>query len=102
MFTMNCHVTDLRNKEVINERTGNSLGCVCDVEVDTCCGKVVSIVIYGRSRGFGLFGREEDIVICWEDIRVIGEDTILVCFTPNPCRPRPQRRGGGFFNGIFK
>ena len=37
-----------------------------------------AIVIRGRYRLFGLLGREEDTVIPWEDIQVIGEDTILV------------------------
>ena len=30
-------------------------------------------------KGFcGFFGRGEEIVICWKDIVVIGDDTILV------------------------
>lgn len=36
---MNCCVTDLRNKEVVNKKDGTRLGNVCDVEVDTCTGK---------------------------------------------------------------
>lgn len=42
-------------------------------------------------------GREDDIVIGWKDIEVIGEDTILVnyqeCYKP--------RRKKGFFSSIF-
>lgn len=33
---LNCCVTDLRNKQVINQRDGNILGPVSDIEVDTC------------------------------------------------------------------
>lgn len=40
---LNCCVTDLRNKQVINQRDGNILGPVSDIEVDTCSGKVVAI-----------------------------------------------------------
>lgn len=80
---MKCCTTELRNKEVINEKDARRLGCVNDIEVDTCCGKVEAIVIYGRPKVFGFFGREPDIRIPWEDIRIIGEDTILVCYKPD-------------------
>ena len=51
---MNCCVTDLRNKDVICRCDGKRIGNICDVDVDTCTGKVVAIVIYGRNRCFGL------------------------------------------------
>lgn len=90
---MICRVTDMRNKEVINIKTGCRLGYVCDVEVDTCTAKVLAIVIFGRLRLFGLLGRCEDIIIPWCDIEVIGEDTILVCFNPPPKRFKKKARG---------
>lgn len=79
---MNCCVTDLRNKDVICRADGKRIGNVCDVDVDTCTGRVVAIVIYGRNRCFGLLGHEDDIRIRWEDIEVIGDDTIIVCRRP--------------------
>ena len=79
---MNCCVTDLRNKDVVCRADGKRIGNVCDVDVDTCTGRVVAIVIYGRNRFLGLFGHEEDIRIRWEDIEVIGDDTIIVCRRP--------------------
>ena len=54
------------------------LGCVSDVEIDTKDAKLLAIVIYGRLRWCGLLGREDDIIIKWDDIEIIGEDTILV------------------------
>lgn len=90
---MFCRVTDMRDKEVINIKTGCKLGYVCDVEIDTCTAKVLAIVIWGRLRFFGLFGRCEDIIIPWCDIKVIGEDTILVCFEPPPSRFRKKTKG---------
>lgn len=92
-----CCVTDLRCKEVINKKDGCRLGHVCDVEVDTCCGKVVAIIIYGRGR---FFGRENDIRICWENIDVIGDDIILVCI--EPCQCACPRKRGAFFDTIFR
>ena len=35
----------MHNKEVINVHDGRRLGCVDDVEVDTCTAQLVSIVI---------------------------------------------------------
>ncbi len=88
---MNCRITDLRNKDVINVRDGRCLGYVSDVEVDTCTARVCAIIIYGRSRFFGLLGRDDDCVICWEEIEVIGKDTILVnCNEPQCSKKRPS------------
>lgn len=71
-------VTELQEKEVINIRDGSRLGNVCDAEIDIKTGQILCIVIFGRPRVFGLFGREEDIIIKWGDIEMIGDDTILV------------------------
>ncbi|MGW8114835.1 YlmC/YmxH family sporulation protein [Caproicibacterium sp. NSD3] len=75
---MTCRVFDMRRKEVINIRNGMRLGCVNDVEIDTETANILSLVVYGRLRFFGLFGREEDQIIPWNRITVIGSDTILV------------------------
>ena len=64
---MTCRITDLRCKEVINGKDGCRLGCVDDVEIDTKNAKLVAIIIFGRPKCFGLFGREEDIVILWNN-----------------------------------
>ncbi|NLJ15984.1 MAG: YlmC/YmxH family sporulation protein [Clostridiales bacterium] len=72
--------SDLRCKEVINIKDGTRLGYVDDIEFETCTAKILRIIVYGRSRFFGLFGRDEDIVIDWCDIEVIGTDTVLVRF----------------------
>ncbi|MBQ4094878.1 MAG: YlmC/YmxH family sporulation protein [Oscillospiraceae bacterium] len=75
---MMCSFSDLRNKEVVSMQTGLKLGYVDDVEINTSDATVVSLIIYGRPRGFGMFGRDEDIVIKCSNIELIGEDTILV------------------------
>ncbi|MDP4119905.1 MAG: YlmC/YmxH family sporulation protein [Bacillota bacterium] len=86
---MTCRVVEIRHKEVINKKDGSRLGFVDDVEVDTLTAKVVALVIYGRLRWFGLLGRCDDIIICWDNIELIGEDTILVSFE---CEPRKHKR----------
>ncbi len=75
---MNCCITELRCKEVIDKSNGCRLGLISDVEVDSCCGRVVALIIYGRPKYWGICGKRERIRICWEDIEIIGNDTVLV------------------------
>jgi YlmC/YmxH family sporulation protein len=75
---MFCNVTDLGRKEIISVTDGTKLGQVCDVELDTCSGRIISLVVYGQNRLFGLLGRNQDAKIAWEEIKIIGDDTILV------------------------
>lgn len=95
---MNCRLADLRNKEVICIKDGTRIGCVNDVEVDIKCAKLVSIIIYGRLKCFGLLGRCDDIIICWDNIEVIGDDTILVNYNLR-CRPKRKFK---FINNFFR
>ena len=80
---MRCGLAELRCKEVINLNDGACLGCVDDLLVDTCDQKVVAMVVYGRARWFGLMGRDEDIIINWDKIEMIGCDAILVKMEPH-------------------
>ena len=75
---MICRIDELKNKQVVCVKDGCVLGFVSDVELDTSNGSLVSIIIFGRFKFLGLFGKEEDIVIPWNDIKVIGNETILV------------------------
>ena len=95
---MFCRITELHNKEVINVCDGMRLGCVDDVEVDTHTAQLVSIVLHGRPKALGLFGCEEDLVIPWKEIEVIGEETILVN-RPSLGECRPGKSGG--FRSLF-
>lgn len=77
---MLCSFSEIRNKEVVNVKTGLKIGYVDDVQMDTDSGNVVSFVVYGRPRAFGIMGRDDDIVIKCNNIKLIGQDTILVNF----------------------
>lgn len=95
---MYCSVNDLKSKFVVNVRNGGRLGSVSDVEIDTVSAMVSALLIRGRLRFFGLLGREEDTVIKWSEIEVIGEDTILVnCPLPPYEVGGTGKRGGGLF-----
>ena len=93
---MNCRIVELKDKQVICIKDGTNLGCVGDIEVNTADGRLVSIVIFGRNRCFGLLGRDDDCIIPWNEIEVIGEDTILVCCDP----PSKRRRNRGLLSGF--
>lgn len=94
---MTCRLTDLRRKEVISVKDGARLGAVCDAELDSESARLTAIVIYGKLRFLGILGREEDIVVPWTDIRIIGDDTILVNYQQ---KYRPKRKKG-FFSILF-
>ena len=89
---------DLRCKEIINVTTGARLGYPDDIEFDNCTAKICRLIVFGRARFFGLFGREEDLFIKWCDIEVIGEDTILVsCDAPASCTNCRKKGRGSLF-----
>lgn len=75
---MKCTLAELRNKEIINIKNGARLGYIDDLEFDTETSEVKSFIVYGRSRFFGLFGKDDDIVITCGDIEIIGVDTVLI------------------------
>lgn len=75
---MDSRITKLRDKEIIDVRSGSRYGYVGDLEIDLETGKVRSLVVPGRLRLFGLLGREKERVFPWESLRRIGEDIILV------------------------
>ena len=68
----------MRRKEIINICDGARLGCICDMEFDDCTGQIISIVVPGRTRFWGLFRSGEEIVIPYCKIQKIGDDVILV------------------------
>jgi len=70
--------SELRTREVVNIIDGKRLGAINDVEIDLASGRIVSLIVPGEGRLFGIFGRDEEYVIPWDRIRKIGADVILV------------------------
>lgn len=94
---MICRLEELKCKEIINIKSGCKLGYADDIEFDTCTAKICKLIVYGKAHFFGLFGRDDDFVIPWCNIEVIGADTILVnCDFPD------FARGKGVFKSLFK
>ena len=72
---MDCFLTELKNKEVINVSSGKRLGYVTDIELDTCDARLLALIIPGEG---GLFSKAPNIKIPWACIEHIGEDLIIV------------------------
>ena len=85
----NCRMADMRNKEVISIKDGTRLGAVNDIEIELKTARISAIIIYGRLKWLGLLGREDDIVIRWEEFRSLGRRRFWWIF-----RYRSARKSG--------
>jgi YlmC/YmxH family sporulation protein len=78
--------SDLIRKEVINVYDGCKLGRVCDLDIDTLCGRINAIFIPKETF---LFKKRQHHCIKWEQIERIGGDTILVRLS-KPAPPKSE------------
>ncbi|MGN0244279.1 MAG: PRC-barrel domain-containing protein [Lachnospiraceae bacterium] len=69
---------DLKQKEVINICNCKRLGYISDLCFDECTGMICEIIIPGRAKFCGCFGRETEFVIPFCKIVQIGPDIVLV------------------------
>lgn len=70
--------SDLTEKEVVNVADGKRIGMITDLEVDLEKGRINAIIIPEGKRLMGLFNRELEYEISWNQIKMIGEDVILI------------------------
>ncbi len=88
---MSLKYTDLTCKEVICISDGRRLGFVSDVRIEMPAGKILSIVVPGKGRLWGLLSCRDDFIIPWGCIKRIGPDIVLVDVRPEDCCvPRPR------------
>ncbi len=71
-------VSDLTEKEVVCITDGRKIGMITDFEVDLEKGKINAIIIPEGKRIMGLFSKELEYEISWSQIKMIGEDVILI------------------------
>lgn len=84
---------EIRNKEVINICSGCKIGYVCDCEIEVQSGRIETLIVPGKLKCFGLLGREDDYVIPWDKISIIGNDLIMVDFeVPRKRRKKEKHR----------
>ncbi len=86
------YFSELRYKEVIDIHNGLRLGYVYDAEIDETDGRMLSLITPGKSKFFGLFGREDDYVLPWKCIVRMGPDIILVETEANQARRKREKR----------
>ena len=67
--------SELIKKEVINTCDGCRLGYVCDLEIDSMCGRINALFIPQRRK---LLSKPCYLTVKWEQIERIGSDMILV------------------------
>ena len=84
-------LSELCEKEIVNMKDGAILGRIGDLEIDSSTACIRAMIVPGRPKCFGLLGREENVVIPWEKIEIIGCDTILVCIEPGYNRKKKRR-----------
>ncbi len=71
-------LVNISEKDVVTVQSGKKLGRVDDIRFDPITARIHSFVVFGKLKFFGLFGREADMYINYEDIVKIGTDVILV------------------------
>lgn len=71
-------ISDIRDKEVINLYNGQRMGYISDFEVDLEKGSVTGIILPGEGKVMSFFSKANDIIVHWNKIIKIGNDTILV------------------------
>lgn len=71
-------ISEFQTKDVVNVANGKKLGNIGDIDIDLETGQIQSLIILGTGKVLGLFGREEETVILWQNIVKIGADVILV------------------------
>ncbi len=73
-------VSEFQIKDVVNVSDGKRLGNIEDIEINLNTGRIEAVIIGGAGKVLGLFGKDEEVVIPWQNILKIGEDVILVRF----------------------
>ncbi len=74
---------NVSEKDVVTIKTGKKLGKIDDLRFDPVSARIHSFVVFGRPKFFGLFGRDPDISIKYEEVVKFGTDVILVNCEPS-------------------
>lgn len=80
---------EMCEKDVISTQHGVKLGHIDDLRFDEKSAVISHVIIYGKSKLFGLLGKEKDTVISWAEIQQIGNDVVLVS---TPADKKARRR----------
>lgn len=71
-------VSELRQKEIINIKTGKRLGNIIDYDIDLRSGRITGVSVPVQGKFSILSKNDQDIFVAWEKIKKIGDDVILI------------------------
>ena len=71
-------LSDLQNKDIVNNMDGRNVGNIIDVKIDQISGAIVSLVVEPNKKMLSFMNRGVEEEISWKNIERIGEDVILV------------------------
>ncbi|MGL4335655.1 MAG: YlmC/YmxH family sporulation protein [Turicibacter sp.] len=72
-------LSDIEEKDVINVVSGERIGFVSSLKIDTSSGQIIAITVQPTVRFVSFFAKDESsVVVPWNQILKIGEDVIIV------------------------
>ena len=72
-------LSDIEEKDVINVVTGERIGFVSSLRIDTKSGQIIAITVQPSMKFVSFFSKDEaSVVVPWNQILKIGEDVIIV------------------------
>jgi sporulation protein, ylmC/ymxH family len=75
-------LSDIEEKDVINVVTGERIGFVSSLKIDTNSGQIIAITVQPSMRFMSFFSKDDEaVVVPWNQILKIGEDVIIVNVT---------------------
>lgn len=80
---------DICKKQVVQTTNGTCLGKVDDLVMDETGRYIQAFVLYGAPKMFGLLGREPDLMIPIDKVKMFGVDVLLV--ETDQQKPQPQQ-----------
>lgn len=71
-------ISELRLHDVINITDGKRLGMIKDIDIDVETGHIKAFILPSNSKFFSFLGKNDEIIVPWENIVRIGVDVILI------------------------
>ncbi len=84
-------------KQVVQTMDGTILGRVDDLVLDDTGRQIRAFILYGAPRLFGILGREPDLSIPVEKVKMFGVDVLLVETEETIPQPTPKKNWKTWF-----
>lgn len=85
-------------KQVVQTMDGTILGKVDDLVLDDTGRQIRAFILYGTPRLFGILGREPDLRIPVEKVKLFGVDVLLVETEEKAPPPSPKKSWKAWFS----